>query len=107
MDAYTKRKEIMNVVKEIERTDDFDKLEDVGLKLNKKLYSFKAKSIPVPRISLGQEEKVQDGKEAFFNLFSQPIYAAKHKVKLAILYFRADLRDMIRTFESTSKNLKV
>lgn len=27
LDAYTKRKEIMNVVKEIEKTDDFSKLE--------------------------------------------------------------------------------
>jgi hypothetical protein len=26
---------------------------------------------------------------------------------LAILYFRADLRDLIRTFESTSRNLQV
>ncbi len=50
---------------------------------------------------------MQDGKEAFFNLFNQPIYANKHKVKLAIVYFRADLRDLLRTFDSTSRNLGV
>ncbi len=59
MDAGTKKREIMNVVKEIERTDDFEKLEQVGVKLNKKLYSFKARSIPIPRITLGKDEKVQ------------------------------------------------
>ncbi len=50
--------------------------------------------INTPRLALGDDQKVQEGKEAFFNLFNQPIYASKHKVKLAILYFRADLRDL-------------
>lgn len=52
----------MNVIREIERTDDFAKLESVGIRLKKELYSFKAKSIPVPRITLGGDEKVQEGK---------------------------------------------
>ena len=43
----------MNVIREIERTDDFERLKEVGLDLSKKLYSFRAKSIPVPRITLG------------------------------------------------------
>ncbi len=94
-------------MKDIQRTDDFDKLEQVGLRLKRDLYSFRGKTIPTPRIELGSDQKVQDGKEAFFNLFSQPIYQAKHKIKLAILYFRADLRDLIKTFESTSRNLQV
>lgn len=47
---------------EIEKTDDFAKLEQVGLKLNKRLYNFKGKTIPVPRITLGDEQRVQDGK---------------------------------------------
>ena len=71
------------------------------------MHSFKAKYINTPRIALGDDQRFQDGKEAFFNLFSQPIYASKHKIKLAILFFRADLRELIRTFESTSRNLKV
>lgn len=82
-------------------------MEEVGLKLSKKLYSLKAKSIPTPKLALGEDQRVQEGKEAFFQLFGQPIYASKHKIKLAILYFRADLRDLIRTFETTSRNLKV
>lgn len=43
----------MNVVKEIEKTDDFNKLEEVGLILSKKMYSLKAKCIPTPKLSLG------------------------------------------------------
>jgi hypothetical protein len=107
LDARTKKGEIMHIIKEIQRTDDFEKLEQVGLRLNRDLYSFSAKNIPTPRIELGSGQKVQDGKEAFFNLFSQPIYQAKHKIKLAILYFRADLRELIKTFENTFRNLQV
>jgi|JI61114C2RNA_FD_contig_81_263296_length_1809_multi_2_in_0_out_0_3 hypothetical protein len=49
----------MNVIREIEKTEDFERLEQIGLKLNKKLYNFRAKTIPIPRITLGNEEKVQ------------------------------------------------
>ena len=48
----------MSIVKEIERTDDFDKLEQVGLRLNKKLYNFRGKMIPTPKISLGEDQNV-------------------------------------------------
>lgn len=67
----------------------------------------KARSIKAPILELGGKNSVQEGKEAFFNLFRDPIYQPKHSIKLAILFWRADLRDMLSTFENTSKNLKV
>lgn len=62
IDASTKKKEIMNVLKEIQKTDDFNKLAEVGLRLSDKLYSLKAKSIPTPILALGEDQKVQQGK---------------------------------------------
>lgn len=53
LDAQTKKREILKVVQEIETTDDFERLQDIGLRLNKKLYSFRGKMIPTPRITLG------------------------------------------------------
>jgi hypothetical protein len=53
LDARTKKSEIMQIMKELQRTDDFEKLEKVGIKLKKDLHSMKGKSIPVPRIELG------------------------------------------------------
>jgi hypothetical protein len=37
-------------MKELQKTDDFEKLEEVGIKLKKDLHSMKGKSIPVPRL---------------------------------------------------------
>ena len=53
LDSFTKQKEITNIVREIEKTQDFDRLEQIGIRLNKKLYGFKAKAIQTPRIALG------------------------------------------------------
>ena len=53
LDARTKKNEIMQIMKDIQRTDDFEKLEQVGLRLKRDLYSLKGKTIPVPRIALG------------------------------------------------------
>ena len=97
----------MSVMDEIKKAPDFEDLRKVGIDLSHRMHELNARMIPVPRLALGEDQKVPEGKEAFFNLFSQPIYASKHKLKLAILYFRADIRDLIRTFENTSKNLHV
>lgn len=68
----------------------------------------KAKMIPPPRLRLGKDYKVENGKESGFSLFGQPIYSSKHSVRLAILYFRnADPRELISVMEDTSKNLGV
>lgn len=49
----------MKIMDELKKTDDFEKLEQVGLKLSSRLYNFKCKSIPTPKIALGEDEKVQ------------------------------------------------
>ena len=59
LDARTKKGEIMKIMDELKKTDDFEKLEQVGLKLSSRLYNFKCKSIPTPKIALGEDEKVQ------------------------------------------------
>ena len=70
--------------------------------------SFKAKLIPPPRLALGNEEKVEQGKESFFNLFAQPIFASKHSIKAGLVYFRStDASQIVDLFEDTSKRLKV
>jgi hypothetical protein len=59
-------------------------------------------------MELGKGNCVEKGKEAFFNLFNKPIYASKHNINCAIIYFRgADISGMVDTFKKTSVNLRV
>jgi hypothetical protein len=49
---------------------------------------------------------VDRGKEAFFNLFNKPIFAAKHKIDLGMIYFKGThLDSMIGIFKSTAANI--
>ena len=91
----------------MDKNGDFKELEKIGLQLEDRMHGFKARMIPVPRISLGGSHCIDQGKEAFFQLYSKPIYASKHSIRCALIYFRADIRDLVRTFESTAKNLDV
>ena len=64
--------------------------------------------ITTPRVTLGKDNCIEEGKEAFFNLYNKPIYANKHKIRCGVISFKsADLRDLYRTFEQTSRNLQV
>lgn len=64
--------------------------------------------MPVPRLLLGGRNQVDNGKEAFFNLFNKPIYHSKHKIELLIVSNRGtDISQVKQIFESTSKNLGV
>lgn len=76
--------------------------------MSKRLTSITGKIIPMPKLALGDDNSVEQGKEAFFNLYNKPIYAGKHSVKCGIIYFNGvDTRPLIDTFESTSRNLHV
>lgn len=67
-----------------------------------------AKIIPAPKLRLGRDERVESGKESFFNLFSQPIYASKHNVKVGIIAFRSSsLSEIMDVFDNTSKRLDI
>ena len=41
-------------------------------------------------------------------MFSQPIYASKHSLRVGIVYFRSsDVNEMVKLFEDTSRRLKI
>lgn len=62
----------------------------------------------MPRITLGDNNKIEEGKEAFFQLHSKPIFHSKHSIKCGIIYFSGqDTRLLLDTFEETSKRLNV
>lgn len=89
-------------------TEDFDSMKKIGIRISNKMETIKIKKIPTPKLELGNNNAVDQGKEAFFNLFSKPIYASKHSIKCAIIYFQsADVSAMIKTFTDTSRNLGV
>lgn len=62
----------------------------------------------MPRINLGDSNSIEEGKEAFFQLHSKPIFHSKHSIRCGIVYFSGqDVRLLLDTFEETSKRLKV
>lgn len=55
---------------------------------------------------MGKNQKIESGKESFFNLFAQPIFASKHSLRVGIIYFRSsDVNELISVFDQTSKRL--
>ena len=67
-----------------------------------------ARKIPNPKLELGKNKFVEQGKESNFQLFGQPVFSGKHPLRVAIIHSKnADLTPMIKTFESTAKNLNV
>jgi hypothetical protein len=82
-----KHKEIMNLMKELRDVDEFYQMKDLGIKVNKHLETVKGRIIPMPRLALGENQAVEEGKEAFFNLFNKPIFSNKHSVRCAIIAF--------------------
>lgn len=67
-----------------------------------------AKQIGNPTLELGEKKTVEKGKEAFFNLFANPIFQAKHGVFLVIIHNKnTEVKPMVETFTKTARNLKV
>lgn len=92
----------------LKSSHELDELRSLGIDLSKSMTEFEAKVIPVPRLLLGAKNSVEEGKEAFFNLFNKPIYSPKHEVYLGMIFFRGtDVKAMVSTFTTTSKNLGV
>lgn len=66
------------------------------------------KIIDPPIIHLGKGNRVEKGKESGFNLFSQPIFDSKERLKVGIIYYeRAEISELMDTFEDTSKRLGI
>lgn len=47
---------------EIKNTNEIDSLKEIGIKIDKNMETFKAKLIPPPRLALGNEERVEQGR---------------------------------------------
>jgi hypothetical protein len=60
----------------------------MGIKLSRQMEKINAKIIGTPTLELGKKNTVDRGKEAFFNLFNKPIFAAKHKIDMGIIFFK-------------------
>lgn len=103
-----KQKEILRLMKELRDVDEFYQMKDLGIKVSKHLETVKGRIIPMPQLSLGDNNSVPEGKQAFFNLFDKPIFSGKHSIRCGIIAFSGmHNEELIRTFESTSHKLNV
>lgn len=101
-----RRKDIQVLMDEIKDSPEMEAWNDLGIRINPSMQKIEAKVISAPTIALGGKKYVDNGKQAFFNLYSQPIYSNRYGVKLAIIYFSGvDINNVARIFEATAKNL--
>lgn len=81
---------------------------DLGIKIEANPQEIQAKNLPAPTIYLGKENRVDRGKESSFNLFSQPIFDPKFKLRVGLIYFdRAEISELSETFIETSKKINI
>ena len=77
------------------------------ININNKMNDSKQK-IHNPPLGKDRHKTVAKGREANFQLYGEPIYDPKHKVKIIMLYDRGQyISFMKKTFESTARNLDV
>jgi hypothetical protein len=106
--ADEKHREILKLMRQLRDNPEFQSFKEIGIRINKSLETIKGRIIPMPRITLGENNAIEEGKEAFFNLYNKPIYASKHSIRCGIIYFAGqDTRCLLDTFESTARNLRV
>lgn len=91
-----------------DKVTDLSSLKELGIEIDKRLNQVKAKLIPSPKLQLGNNKSVENGKQANFQLFRDPIYESKHSIKCGIFTTQnSDVRGLIDTFKSTARNLNV
>jgi len=101
-------REISGLMNKLKDSQEVEALRGLGIKINKEMEKLKAKVMPAPMLELGKKNSVEKGKEAFFNLFNKPIFASKHDIACALIYFKGtDVNGLIDTFTRTSANLGV
>ena len=106
--ATQRRNEIQSLMDEIKNSPELDAWKDLGIRISPEMQKVNAKIIAAPCIALGDNKCVDNGKQAFFNLYSQPIYSNKYSVRLGVIYFTGvDVNNVIRIFETTARNLDV
>jgi hypothetical protein len=81
-----KYKEIDGFMKSLVASKEIDTLAQIGISLNSRMNKVAAKQISNPTLALGGKFTVEKGKEAFFNLFGQPIYQFKHRLDVCLLH---------------------
>ena len=87
---------------------EIENLDRMGIKIDRKMNKFNAKKIENPILELGSNQIVDKAKVSNFSLFGQPIFSGKHNINLTIVHSKStDVKDLIGTFEQTSKKLKV
>ena len=59
-----------------------------GISIEEQLHQVKARQIPFPQLQLGDRNSIEEGKQANFRLFNQPLYNTKVQMKIACLAFR-------------------
>ena len=80
---------------ELKNAKEIKAFQEIGLKLNNRPEKIDAKQVPVPKLMLGKENAVEKGKEAFFQLFSKPIFSGKHEIPCTVISSKgADIRPM-------------
>lgn len=57
-----KQKEILGLMKELRRVNEFCSLNDLGIEVSKHLSTVKGKLIPMPKINLGDNNSIEEGK---------------------------------------------
>lgn len=82
-----KKRDIEDFMKQAEREKEFSSLKELGIEIDKNLNQMTAKLIPCPRLKLGSDKSIQNGKEANFQLFGEPIFDSKHSVKVGIFTY--------------------
>jgi hypothetical protein len=106
--ATQRRKDIQVLMDEIKDSPEMEAWNDLGIRINPRMENIEARVIAAPSIALGGNKFVDNGKQAFFNLYSQPVYSNRNSVKLAIIYFTGvDINNVARIFEATAKNLEI
>ena len=91
----------------LSKESDLKELSELGLDISRQLTTFKAKVAPMPKLQLGKNKSIQQGKEANFQLFAEPIFQSKHGVTCGIVCFRGvDLKQLQEVFNNTSKKLE-
>ena len=106
--APDKLKEILDLTNEIENSGEFSALSKLGLEVNKKANGVEGAIIPSPVLMLGENKKVDNGRESNFQLFSQPLFSSREKLNIGLLYTdRTDVEGIERVFTNTCRNLRV
>lgn len=62
LDAPSKMKEIKYLMEDLDRHGEFKELSKIGINLSNRMNEMKGKQIPAPRVTLGADNSIEQGK---------------------------------------------